>query len=254
MSNFKLPNIKGKIPTEKLVIFFSCDEHYYVEYGIPLIKSIVYQMDWVNVHCHVITKNPNIKLDDFPRTTYTYEIIDQDFIDTIPFKNTNFTEKYNLTVTPEILYYSCARFMQIDKIFNEEHRVLQIDCDTLLNQPIPLDQFMWVTDTPKAMRKPKSPEKVIASTISFGHGTEGFNFRKTLAETLTKAFSKNAYWFIDQEILKEVFDKTNFENIPYIWNAWKLSNRDAYFKTAKGNKKTDEIFINELKYWKEFKK
>lgn len=252
MLQFKLPTIYGTIPTEKNIIYFSCDEHYYNEYGIALIKSIINQINWVNVHCHIIAKDNVDFLLEFPKTTYTYEYITEDFLNTIPFKDCGPIGKYNLTVTPEILYYSCARFMQIDKIFNKEQHVLQIDCDSLLYQPIPYEQFLWVTSTPRAMRKPKSPDKIIASMISFGTGKVGQDFRKTLADNLTESFSKNAYWYIDQEKLKEEFDKTDFEPIPYIWNSWNLKKRTAYFKTAKGNKKSNEDFINEINYWKNY--
>jgi hypothetical protein len=210
-------------------------------------------MDWVNVHCHVITKNANIVFEEFPRTTHSYEIIDQEFLDSIPFEDTGPIGKYGLTVTPEILYYSCARFMQVDKIFHPSQHVLQVDCDSILYQPIPQEQFLWATSTPRAMRKPKSPDKIIASIVSFGSGQVGNSFRKTLSQSLFNSFSKNAYWYIDQVVLKEEFDKIEFEPLPFMWNSWNLKKKDSYFKTAKGNKKFEETFSNEVDNWKNYK-
>jgi len=253
MQAFKLPKINGTLPSEKNIIYFSCDEKYYEEYAVALIKSIIYQMDWISVHCHVITKNPNITFEEFPRTTHSYEIIDQEFLNSIPFKDNGPIGKYGLIVTPEILYYSCARFMQVDKIFNEHHHVLQVDCDSLLYQPIPQEQFLWATSTPRAMRKPKSPDKIMASIVSFGAGIVGNEFRKSLATKLFNAFSQNAYWYIDQVVLKEEFDQTDFESLPFTWNSWNLKKNNSYFKTAKGNKKSEETFINEIQIWKNFK-
>lgn len=253
MQQFKLPEIHGNKPHLQNIIYFSCDETYYTEYGIPLIKSIIYQIPSIGVHCHIIKKDSNFNPIPFDRTTYTWEIIDDTFLSTIPLVESQTTGKYNKEKTAEIVYYSCARFMQIDKIFSANHRVLQIDCDSILWQSFPLADFLEVTSEVKAMRKPKSPEKLIASAISFGHGIEGHRFRKMFAETLTDAFSKRAYWFVDQDVMQKVFNFP-FHPIPIFWNTWSFKKRAGYFRTAKGDKKTNnDTFNNKRKYWSKFK-
>jgi len=252
MQQFKLPEIHGITPTLQNIIYFSCDETYYNDFGIPLIKSIISQVSDIGVHCHIIKKNLDFQPTLFERTTYTWELIDDTFLSSIPLSQSPTTGKYNKEKTAEVVYYSCARFMQLDKIFSKHHRVLQIDCDSILWQSFPLADFLEVTNEVRAMRKPKSPEKLIASAISFGNGIEGHRFRKHFATELYTAFSTNAYWFIDQDVMQKVF-KFPFQSIPIFWNTWSFKKRAGYFRTAKGNKKNNDTFNNKRKYWLEFK-
>lgn len=250
MLAFKLPKVQGTLPSKENIVYFSCDENYYNEYGIALIKSIIYQIDWIHVHCHIISKNPVTFLKEFPRTTYTYEIIDEKFVNTIPFEKLFSVSKVDTEINPEIVYFSCARFMQLNKIFDHTHRVFQIDCDSLLFKTFTIEDFKWLTDTPKPMRKTKSPQKIIASAISFGSGSTGQDFRNLLSETLYERFSQQAYWFIDQIALQEIFNQYNYESIPLHWNTWNKFHKIAFFQTAKGNKKDNyKKFIDAKNYW-----
>lgn len=254
MQHFKLPKIHGNQSPFNDVIFFSCDEKYYQTYGIALIKSIIDQINWISVHCHIIHENQKtIDYVDHPRVTHTWEIIDQNFINSIPYdssKNIGLS-KSNLVISPKIVYYACCRFMQVDKIFSGDKRILQIDCDTILYNIFNKQAFYEVTNGVRAMRKPKTPEKIIASTLSFGYGEEGKDFRKLLANKMFSEFSKGCYWFIDQIVLQEIFAKRNFLPIPQNWNTWSFKKKQAFFRTGKGNKKeTNELYTEKVHYWK----
>lgn len=251
MQHFKLPIVHGEFPKDENIIYFSCDEKYYKEFGWPLIKSIIKQVDWVSVHCHLILKDSNFTPRQIERTTYTYEIIDDTFLETIPLTHYLGTGKVkDFNPTAEVVYYSCARFMQLDKIFTPYHRVLQIDCDSLLERTIEKEEFIKEFTRVRAMRKPKTPEKLIASAISFGKGTYAHNFRIKFASKLRERFAENAYWFIDQHVMQEVFADIDFESIPVHWNIWSFKKKFAYFRTAKGSKKTSDIFATSREYWK----
>ena len=251
--SFQLPKITVEENTEKFVIFFSCDLKYYNLYGIPLIKSIIHQNGWVGVHCHLILKDTN-NFDRYPnnRVSYSTEFVDDNFFDTINFTNAGFHPgKFDAVLDAEKTYYACSRFMHIDKIFPTPYkRILQVDCDTLLFKNFPKLDFEQATDYVRAMRKPKSPEKIIASCLSLGKGEDGLAFRKRLAKEMTETFSKEAYWFVDQVVLQNIFNKMQFEPLPLHWNHWSFKKRNSYFRTAKGNKKTtNDVFKNELEKW-----
>ena len=245
---FILPDIHGTFPKHTHIIYFSCDDIYYKQYGLPLIRSIVEQIPWISVHCHLLLRNP-ITYFTHSRVTYTHEEITDTFIESIPdVKKVKHGHKRDkLTV-----YYSCARFLQIHKLFNKDQQILQIDCDSLLFTPFTQNSFEELTSTVKCMRKPKSPEKVIASALSLGRGDSGQSFRKTLAENLFKQMKDyGAYWFIDQDVLQNIFNGAEYDHMPLLWNTWSFKKKGAYFRTGKGSRKdTSDTFNIELEKWK----
>ena len=243
---FKLPNIEGDLPQHKHIIYFSCDDIYYHRYGIPLIKSIIHQIPWITIHCHLLI-NDDVSFYNHKRVSYTYERITENFIKTIPdgkiVKNGH--KKDKLTV-----YYSCARFLQIHKMFKPHQHVLQIDCDSLLFQKFPQHAFEALTTNVACMRKPKRPDLIIASALSLGTGNQGQSFRENLSDKLYKQMEKHgAYWFIDQDVLQNIFNNNNYFEMPMLWNTWSFKKKDAYFRTGKGNKKDLGIFKLELEKW-----
>jgi lipopolysaccharide biosynthesis glycosyltransferase len=256
MQAFELPLVHGTCSFYDDVIFFSCDEKYYVEYGIPLIKSIINQINWIGIHCHVIYED-NEKSEillSHPRLTHTYEIINQKFIDSIPYaptKNVGLT-KSNMEINPKIIYFACCRYLQLDKIITGHRRVLQIDCDTILFKSFSREEFINLTNSVRPMRKPKTPEKIIASAVSFGRGKEGKKFRHLLCEKIKERFNDGCYWFIDQVVLQEIFNTMQTIPIPQEWNTWSFKKKNAYFRTGKGNKKeTNEMYINAVNKWRD---
>ena len=260
IKDFKLPKVHFFNYPDNNIIYFSCDEQYFMSYGTALINSIIYQMDWISVHVHLILrKNFNInRFIDHNRVSYSYEIIDDCFLDTIPFSIDTYysLDKHNINLTPEIVYYSCARFMQLPYIFpTSKFRILQIDCDSLLFNPFTIKDFAWLTSSVKIMRKPKDTHKIIASALSFGKGENGFNSRNIVANKLKLNFTKKAYWFIDQVTLQDIFNNNliNYSVMPQHWNTWSFKKKTAFFRTGKGKKKYfNESFNKSLNYWKNY--
>jgi hypothetical protein len=254
----KYPKLQGTRSTQKHVIYFSCDWLYYQEHGIPLIKSIVNTIDWIGVHVHLVLYRPPTDLYYHTRVSYTYEIISDDFINSIVLA----TDSGKLTVNKELLhtdneyrikeiiYFSCARFIKLAELFQKNQFVLQIDADAILFNEFSLEEFKEVTVKPRGMRKPKDPHTLIASCISLGTGDAGENFKNSFSTLLQNSFSKGAYWYIDQEILRKVFYNIEFETINTKWCNWGLKKTD-YFSTGKGSKKTHPRFVERVKVWKD---
>lgn len=248
--SFKLSKIDGNLPTGTRCIYFSCDTNYYFKYGKPLIRSIVSQIPWISVHCHLITFDKNLDLFKNKNVTTTFEVIDSNFIKSIPEdKNRIFSsDKYGFTPTTTITYYACARFLRSHEIFNETQSVLQIDCDSLLCNTFSKEEFDIATKNPLPTRKPKNPNRILASSLSLGSGKTGKKFRKELHDRLLSKIKTGMYWFIDQDVLEEIFN-TNLDTLPVKWNNWNFKDPEAYFRTAKGNKKDATFFQEALLKW-----
>ena len=258
----KLP-LEGELPTNKQnIIYYSCDPKYWAEYGQYLAKSTLhYNRHQAHVHVHIIHEqeehDPKQFLQD-KAITYTFERHSEDFYEqfTLDFNNKLFGSGMEICNTKDKLefkkkiYWSSRRFMIMDKIFSTHQHVLQLDADGLCRCTFADHHFKRITKTPSAMRKPKDRSVYIASCISPGIGEEGDRFKKHLGQQMTMAFQRPIYWFVDQHILKQIFDNwdgTPMEEIPYAWNSWGLKSGGEIFSTAKGTKKYGTRYKN-LKY------
>ena len=256
---FELVPLEGQRPTGQHVIYVSCDIAYYYRLVLPLINSIVKQIDWICVHVHLICfDQPIIDLGAHDRVSFSYEIISKDFINNIKlnlhpdrmYRNSQILKTDNIYEIKEKIYYSCARFMRMADLFGPDQYVLQIDADTILCNPFNQQDFEAVTKTPRAMRKPKDPDTLIASCVGLGTGNPGKNFRDEFKAELIKRFNQGAYWFMDQHILKAIFQKIKFENIDILWCSWGDKTGMRFF-TGKGDLKNQDKFLAKVAEWRE---
>lgn len=256
---FELMPLQGDRPVGQHVIYVSCDTNYYYQMVVPLINSIVKQIDWIHVHVHLICYDqPIMDCYDHDRVSFSYEIISKDFISNIKL-NTNPARMYRNTqilktsddyVIKEKIYYSCARFMRMQDLFEPEQFVLQIDADTILCRPFGKEDFESVTVVPRGMRKPKDSDTLIASCIGLGTGTAGQELRQKFAQRLIETFEEGAFWYMDQWILKEIFANIEFESIDVNWCSWG-EKRSMYFFTGKGDLKNQAEFVDRLELWRD---
>ena len=255
---FELPELLGDKPQGKHVIYVSCDTEYYQRMVIPLIHSIVQQIDWLSVHVHLMCYDQ--LCDDLythDRVTYSHEILTKEFIQGISlntsaprmYRNTQILKTDDHDQMREKIYFSCARFMRMADLFESDQYVLQIDADTILCNTFDQEEFEALTETPRGMRKPKDPDTLIASCISLGTGEAGQEFRHRFRTGLLRGFSKGAYWFMDQHQLKHIFSSIEFENIDISWCSWGAK-RDMKFFTGKGDLKNQKVFQDMVDKWR----
>lgn len=257
--DFQLRPCQGQFPTGKHIIYVSADEEYYNKFVRSLVHSVLRQIDWIFVHVHVVCNNvppaDTIKND---RLTLSYEIIDQQFIDSIKLdqspKRIAMNEKIlNTNDVGQIkrkIYYSCARFLRMADLFGPDQYVLQIDADSILNLPFDQLSFETVTRVPRAMRKPKDWSTLMAGCLGLGTGSVGENFKQQFKANLLESFNTGVYWFVDQQVLKDVFSGTAFEPIDILWCSWG-NKRDMHFFTAKGDKKNQADFLRKVEQWRD---
>ena len=257
--NFKLVPLGGSRPTGQHIVYVSCDMDYYRRMVVPLINSIIKQIDWIHVHVHLICYDqlPN-DLYVHNRVTISHEIINKNFIDSIKlnmdrsriYRNSQILRTDDEYVMKEKIYYSCARFMRMADLFDQKQYVLQIDADTILHRPFKQQDFESITATPRAMRKPKDPDTLIASCIGLGTGPEGEKFRQQFKSKLLENFEEGAYWFMDQHQLKSIFSEIEFENIDILWCSWGKKHHMRFF-TGKGDLKNQAEFLNMVDRWRD---
>ena len=166
------------------------------------------------------------------------------------YRNTQILKTSDDYVIKEKIYYSCARFMRMQDLFEPEQFVLQIDADTILCRPFGKEDFESVTVVPRGMRKPKDPDTLTASCIGLGTGTAGQDLRQKFAQRLIETFEEGAFWFMDQWILKEIFADIEFESIDINWCSWG-DKRNMFFYTGKGDIKGHLEFTSRSDMWRD---
>jgi len=151
-------------------------------------------------------------------------------------------------------YLASVRFMRIAHLFKyDSQHILQVDCDTVLRNGFFQNEFQDLTRHVCVMPKPKDPSVFIASAICLGTGQNGIMFRELFSKRMIEAFEKEIYWYVDQDVLRNVMREWNTEgrpwgNIPYKWNAWGQKRHDI-FSTGKGDKKNDKRFKSAQLNW-----
>ena len=253
-----LPELLGSRPRGPRLIYVSSDMVYYNLYVRPLIHSIVRQIRWIHVHVHlVVDQTPPTNLEAHERVTHSWEIIDAEFLALMPMSvskarnemNMRMLKTMDVTEIKKKIYYSCARFIRMAELFGPDQQVLQIDADTILQGAFAPEEFDSVTQTPRAMRKPKDPGTLIASCIGLGTGSAGQQFREHFRALLLDKFALGAYWFMDQDCLREAFSDIEFETIDILWCSWG-NKRGMKFFTGKGDKKHQSDFVNKVESWR----
>ena len=232
-----LPELLGSRPRGPRLIYVSSDMAYYDLYVRPLIHSIVRQIRWIHVHVHlVLDQAPPTNLEAHERVTHSWEIIDAEFLALMPMSastaknemNMRMLKTMDLTEIKKKIYYSTARFVRMAELFGPDQQVLQIDADTILQAAFAPEEFDSVTQTPRAMRKP---------------------FRDHFRALLLAKFALGAYWFMDQDCLREAFSDIEFETIDILWCSWG-NKRGMKFFTGKGDKKHQSDFVNKVESWR----
>lgn len=265
---FKLPNIHGTIVSKEIedIIYFSCDYDYFDRHGYALSQSINRTQSWLHVHCHIVNEgniNHNV-LDDLSQKfnfTYTWENIDKDFYKNLPKNSKKMKDGVEIFKTNDFdyiarrTYLASARFMRLPQLFQHGSQyVLQLDCDTVLKNGFHKSVFRDLAKHVGVMPKPKDPYVFIASAVTLGTGNEGLEFRDLFSRRMIEGFQSGCYWFIDQDVLRDVItewvtvNEKQYNPIPYKWNSWGLK-RDDIFSTGKGGKKNDKRYKSAQLPW-----
>ena len=108
---FKLPKLQGQsVPhSEKYIIYFSCDYNYFDRHGFALQQSINRTVSWVTCTLFIINEgNMNTTvldtLKDVHKFTYSYENVDDLFIQYAQKINSKMKEGFDIFKTRDIDY------------------------------------------------------------------------------------------------------------------------------------------------------
>lgn len=250
----QLPELHGNLKYNNFFIYAACDEKYFDDFALPIIKSIK-QNTTHNLHLHIFNpRQDQIDLCKKEDISYSYEYIQETF-DKIKRrwegKLTDSEEEQYKRILGAIekskdssilerlqkTYYACVRFIRLNQLV-ETQNFFAIDIDAIVRKNIPL-----LTEKDIYLHYVEKKPRFLAGGI---YGSK--NSKKFLidySEILKKNIEQdNLYWGLDQDVLKDLVPRFNWGQLPKEYIDWAMK-PNSYIWTAKGARKELEIFKQE---------
>jgi hypothetical protein len=220
-----LPIVLGDTNIDQDSLYFGCDSVYFKKYGIPLINSLKEHAAWANIHAHIFNpEQSQLAWCKDNNITASYEFIDIN------------TRELNT-------YYACVRFIRIPEIFNNNVRVISLDCDGIAIRKISKDKFLEDTNSSKIFWREKQ-QKSLASSVFFGPD----DFRLRYADKLKSYFDSDNYgWYLDQNVMDEMIANHEVEITTSADWGWYKTKGTVMIWTGKGNTKDEPAFQELIK-------
>lgn len=257
-----LPPLLGILDQHKFFIYSACDQTYFDEFGPALINSCL-QNTQFGVHLHLYNPTPEqiAYCRAIDRVSITYEHAPIDLFDkaaeqwvTVP-DNPELADRRRRIITAmgkggdtsiqqriQRTYFASARFIRLQQLIRPNSRLLAIDSDAVVRNPLPdldnsRDFFIHYISGKRA--------RYLAGGIYLTGNPNGYSFLKAYSDILkTNIEADNLYWGIDQDVLTDLVPKYHWSNLPIEYIDWEMQDR-SYIWTAKGTRKDLEIFIRE---------
>jgi lipopolysaccharide biosynthesis glycosyltransferase len=215
-----LPKISGQLNITQDSFYFAADSVYLNLYGKALALSLKEHAPWSNIHIHIFNPaDEQFIWCDRNNITYSYESVDP-------------------TINELRTYYACVRFIRIPEIFNNNCRVISLDCDSIVVKPITKDKFITDTNVSKVLWREKQ-QMSLASSVFYGTDS----FRVAYADKLKPYFENDTFkWFLDQNIMDEMIQRKQVAiTVNTDWGNAKVGKQTLIW-TSKGDKKFNPAF------------
>lgn len=208
-------------------ILIACDQKYYDDWGVPLLKSIRHYNPWISLHCHIV--NPDSK-NELSFVDYTYE--------DISFVNED----------SRVGYLQAVRFLIADSKFKSNQYVMTLDADTICTKSFIEEDFFNLFKHNTILRHPKDG-RWLAGLVCLGPN----DFRKEFSARLLEQPIEEWKFGRDQDILALLATKHKFNAVSKTWISIGKNGLGSVFLTLKGTQKYSEKYLKIYnEYIKEF--
>ena len=200
-------------------ILIGCDQSYYEQWAINLIKSIRHFNPFVQCHVHIVNPGNYQKI---PNVEYTTE-------------NINFPNE-----DVRIGYLQSVRFLKVAEKFSDKDLVMTLDADTICTRSFTPNDFIQTANKITCLRHLKD-HHWLAGMVTFGQKGFKKQFRKLLMEKPIEDWKP----FHDQEVLDTLSTKYKFNEQPrtLFWMSIGKNGNSSVFLTLKGNQKTKDKYL-----------
>ena len=200
-------------------ILIGCDQKYYDDWGINLVRSIKYFNPWITCHVHVV--NP-IHIEKVDGVEYTTEIRD--------FPND----------TVKIGYLQSVRFLKVAEKFSDKDLVMTLDADTICTRKTTPEEFTSTASKVTVLRHLKD-KHWLAGLVTYGAP----GFKQDFANRLLSKPIEEWAPFHDQNVLDDLSKVYTFnEQHKLYWMSIGKNGNQSVFLTLKGNQKYKDKYLS----------
>lgn len=204
-------------------VLIGCDQNYYDDWGINLIKSIRYFNPWISCHVHIV--NPT-HIEKIKNVDYTTE------------------ERIFSNDTVRIGYLQSVRFLKVAEKFTDKDMVMTLDADTICTRKTTPEKFKEVAKKITVLRHLKN-KHWLAGLVTFGSP----GFKQEFAARLLDKPLKDWAPFHDQNVLDELSKVYQFSEQPprLYWMSIGRNGNQSVFLTLKGRQKEKDKYLSTYK-------
>ena len=206
--------------TQHCNVLIGCDQLYYEQWGILLLKSIKRYNPWMKLHVHIV--NPNKKNDLLKDVDYSFE-------------TREFSSDQN-----KIGYLQCCRFLAVNNKFTNSDLVMTLDTDTICTRATSPEYFTETAKNITILRHHKD-RRWLAGMVTFGQN----DFRQQFVKQLHSLPVESWKPFHDQNALQDLSSTYQFveQNDKDKWMKYGKNAEKGIFMTLKGNQKNAHKYL-----------
>ena len=207
-------------------ILLGCDQKYYNDWAVPLLKSIHRHNPWLNLHCHIVNPTVENSLDNVSITTEKREFVNSE---------------------AEISYLQSVRFLAVAEKFNNNENVFTLDADSICTRTIAQGAAIERLFSKQHVLKHHKENRWLAGFVVFNNN----GFRQEFYKELTSVPFNNWKWGRDQTVLNTFVNEFDFEPVDRLWmSIGKIKNVPSAFLTLKGDQKFTEKYLKGYEKYK----
>jgi len=200
-------------------ILIGCDQKYYDDWGINLIRSIKYFNPWITCHVHVVNPTHIERVDGVEYTTEQRDFPNE---------------------TVKIGYLQSVRFLKVAEKFNDKDLVMTLDADTICTRKTTPEEFTNATNKITVLRHLKDYHW-LAGLVTYGAP----GFKQDFADRLLSKPIDEWAPFHDQNVLDDLSKIYNFnEQHKLYWMSIGKNGNQSVFLTLKGNQKFKDKYLS----------
>ena len=205
-------------------LLIGCDNAYYVDWALPLLKSLNYFVPWLELHVHIVNPDNYTPL-DYVKYTTEHRIFSNDDAMTA--------------------YLQAVRF----KVAYEEYQdrpVMIVDADSICTQAFTEQDYDQLVDEVTVLRHPKA-DRWLAGLVA----TNNAQFLQDYYDLLVAEPFDLWQYGRDQDILKDLSKQYSYRSAGQHWMKIGKPSKECIFLTLKGDQKTSGKY---LQHYNNFKK
>ena len=204
-------------------ILVGCDQTYYDDWAIHLVRSIKYFNPWITCHVHVV--NP-VHIEKVEGVQYTTE------------------QRTFPNETVKIGYLQSVRFLKVAEKFTDKDMVMTLDADTICTRKTTPEKFVEVANKITVLRHLKD-HHWLAGLVTFGYP----GFKQEFAKRLLAKPIEEWAPFHDQNVLDSLSKDFTFAEQPprLYWMSIGKNGNQSVFLTLKGRQKEKDKYLSTYK-------